>query len=89
MTTQILVFPAAPGRSGAPEHAQQSPTAASGSQTLLAAFGLSRAAGLLVTWLRRHRARRELASMDAAQLRDTGLDPMAVRRERAKRFWVE
>jgi len=38
-------------------------------------------------WLQRHAARKELATLDAAQMRDCGLDPLAVRREAIKPFW--
>ena len=38
-------------------------------------------------WLKRHRARRELASLRDDQLRDAGLDRFAVRAEAGKPFW--
>ena len=38
-------------------------------------------------WLRRWRSRRELTALDPDQLRDGGLDPLAVRREATKPFW--
>jgi uncharacterized protein YjiS (DUF1127 family) len=38
-------------------------------------------------WLLRSAWRRELAALDAGQLRDCGLDPLAVRREANKPFW--
>lgn len=43
--------------------------------------------GLVHMWLRRARARRELAALDPAQMRDVGLDPHEVRREAEKPFW--
>jgi uncharacterized protein YjiS (DUF1127 family) len=42
---------------------------------------------LLLKIIRRVRARRELAALDADQLRDVGLDPDMIRREIAKPFW--
>jgi len=40
-------------------------------------------------WLQRSSWRRELAALDAAQMRDCGLDARAVRREANKPFWRE
>jgi len=40
-----------------------------------------------ITWHRRAKRRRELSELDAAQLRDTGLDPALIRHECAKPFW--
>jgi uncharacterized protein YjiS (DUF1127 family) len=40
-------------------------------------------------WLLRSCWRSELAALDAAQMRDCGLDPEAVRREATKPFWRE
>jgi uncharacterized protein YjiS (DUF1127 family) len=38
-------------------------------------------------WIARASRRKELMSLDAAQMRDCGLDPMAVQREATKPFW--
>ncbi|MGA7810138.1 DUF1127 domain-containing protein [Bradyrhizobium sp.] len=38
-------------------------------------------------WLQRRAWRSELSALDAAQMRDCGLDPETVRREAAKPFW--
>ena len=38
-------------------------------------------------WIERAGRRKELMTLDAAQMRDCGLDPMAVRREATKPFW--
>ncbi|HQS47529.1 MAG: hypothetical protein B7Y12_23465 [Rhizobiales bacterium 24-66-13] len=43
--------------------------------------------GLLRIWLRRARERRELADLDADQMRDTGISREAARREAEKPFW--
>lgn len=48
---------------------------------------LGAALALIGLWLRRARTRRELASLSARQMRDTGLDPARIRRESAKPFW--
>jgi uncharacterized protein YjiS (DUF1127 family) len=40
-------------------------------------------------WIERAAAREELLALDAAQMRDCGFDPMAVRREATKPFWRE
>ena len=40
-------------------------------------------------WSERASARKDLLVLDAAQMRDCGLDPMAVRREGLKPFWRE
>ncbi len=40
-----------------------------------------------VLWLRRWRGRRELATLDLAQIRDADLDPFEVRQEAMKPFW--
>lgn len=45
-------------------------------------------ASLPVAWIWRVRCRRELAMLSPEQLRDVGLDPEAVRRERRKPFWL-
>ncbi len=42
---------------------------------------------LLRLWWRRARDRLVLADLTPAQMRDTGLDPEAVRRESVKPFW--
>jgi len=42
---------------------------------------------LLRLWLRRARARRELADLDEDQMRDTGISREAARREAEKPFW--
>ncbi|MGE7414252.1 DUF1127 domain-containing protein [Methylobacterium tarhaniae] len=42
---------------------------------------------LLGLWWRRARDRRTLADLTPAQMRDTGLDPDAVRQESRKPFW--
>jgi uncharacterized protein YjiS (DUF1127 family) len=44
---------------------------------------------LALLWLLRSCWRSELAALDAAQMRDCGLDPEAVRRETTKPFWRE
>ncbi|HLZ04888.1 MAG TPA: hypothetical protein VKR55_22395 [Bradyrhizobium sp.] len=47
-------------------------------------------AGLIVLprlWIERAGRRNELMSLDAEQMRDCGLDPIAVRREALKPFW--
>ncbi|TXM75652.1 DUF1127 domain-containing protein [Methylobacterium sp. WL103] len=44
-------------------------------------------ASIVGIWLKRHRARRELASLRDDQLRDAGLDRFAVRAEARKPFW--
>ncbi len=46
--------------------------------------GLLRLPGL---WLARLSWRKELATLDAAQMRDCGLDPLQVHREATKPFW--
>jgi len=38
-------------------------------------------------WIERASARKALLSLDAMQMRDCGLDPVAVRREATKPFW--
>ena len=38
-------------------------------------------------WLQRRSGRKELAALDAEQMRDCGLDPETVRREATKPFW--
>jgi uncharacterized protein YjiS (DUF1127 family) len=40
-------------------------------------------------WIERTSARRELRALDAAQMRDCGLDPVEVQREAIKPFWRE
>jgi uncharacterized protein YjiS (DUF1127 family) len=40
-------------------------------------------------WIERAGARKELLALDAAQMRDCGLDPVAVWREAIKPFWRE
>jgi uncharacterized protein YjiS (DUF1127 family) len=42
---------------------------------------------ILWLWIQRARQRRRLAELDAAQLRDIGVEPEAARREAAKPFW--
>ena len=49
--------------------------------------GLPAPVRLFLTIIRRVRARRDLAALDADQLRDVGLDPDMIRREIAKPFW--
>ena len=41
----------------------------------------------LVLWRWRLRYRRELSTLTEEQMSDTGLDPVAVRREAKKPFW--
>jgi uncharacterized protein YjiS (DUF1127 family) len=48
---------------------------------------LSRLASFLTLWRKRLRCRRELSTLTAEQMRDTGLDPELVRRESRKPFW--
>jgi uncharacterized protein YjiS (DUF1127 family) len=48
---------------------------------------LSRLARFPALWRKRLRCRRELSTLTAAQMRDTGLDPELVRRESRKPFW--
>ena len=38
-------------------------------------------------WIERAARRKELKALDAAQMRDCGLNPVAVRREANKPFW--
>jgi uncharacterized protein YjiS (DUF1127 family) len=38
-------------------------------------------------WLKRHAWRKELAGLDAEQMRDCGFNPLDVQREAAKPFW--
>jgi uncharacterized protein YjiS (DUF1127 family) len=40
-------------------------------------------------WFVRASRRKELRALDAEQMRDCGLDPIAVRREAVKPFWRE
>lgn len=40
-------------------------------------------------WFARASRRKELRTLDAAQMQDCGLDPVAVCREAAKPFWRE
>jgi uncharacterized protein YjiS (DUF1127 family) len=40
-------------------------------------------------WIERADSRKELLALDAAQMRDCGLDPVVVRREAIKPFWRE
>jgi uncharacterized protein YjiS (DUF1127 family) len=42
---------------------------------------------LLRLWLWRVRCRKELSALTLEQMRDTGLDPEVVRRQRRKPFW--
>ncbi len=44
---------------------------------------------LLTTWGERARMRRQLAQLDARQLRDIGVSPTDIRREILKPFWSE
>jgi uncharacterized protein YjiS (DUF1127 family) len=46
-------------------------------------------ARLPLLWFTRYFGRSELAALDAAQMRDCGLDPETVRHEAAKPFWRE
>jgi uncharacterized protein YjiS (DUF1127 family) len=48
---------------------------------------LWRGRATLRTWLIRRRQRRALGDLDDHLLRDIGLTPAEVARERAKRFW--
>ena len=48
--------------------------------------GLLRLPGL---WFARASRRKELRALDAKQMQDCGLDPVAVRREAVKPFWRE
>ena len=54
-----------------------------------ASFGaiLQRSRATLRTWLVRRQQRRTLSDLDDHLLRDIGLTPAEVARERAKRFW--
>ena len=52
-----------------------------------AAALLRDAVGLLATWRRRTRQRRELAGLDYRTRRDIGVSPSEVARECAKPFW--
>lgn len=38
-------------------------------------------------WIARTSQRKELMTLDAAQMRDCGLDPVALRHEATKPFW--
>ena len=38
-------------------------------------------------WIQRASSRKQLLALDARQMRDCGLDPVAVRREAIKPFW--
>ena len=49
---------------------------------------LIRAIRLPGVWLSRARARDELRNLDAAQLRDVGLNVVVVQREVRKPFWM-
>ena len=60
-------------------------TALSRERTPLAT--LSRFASFPTLWRKRLRCRRELSTLTAEQMRDTGLDPELVRRESRKPFW--
>jgi uncharacterized protein YjiS (DUF1127 family) len=44
---------------------------------------------LPVLWFVRASRRKELRSLEAEQVEDCGLDPIAIRREAAKPFWRE
>jgi uncharacterized protein YjiS (DUF1127 family) len=44
---------------------------------------------LLRLWIMRASRRNELMTLDAAQMQDCGLDPIAVREEALKPFWCE
>lgn len=44
-------------------------------------------AGLLSTWIRRHRSRADLRALDAHMLRDIGLDWAEAAAEAQKPFW--
>jgi uncharacterized protein YjiS (DUF1127 family) len=52
------------------------------------AWRLSWLVGLLRTWFRRARERRELVELSDAQLRDVGLSRHTVKREVEKPFWM-
>jgi uncharacterized protein YjiS (DUF1127 family) len=52
-----------------------------------AGSGVRASARLPQLWLQRLFWRAELKALDAAQLRDCGLDPAAVAREAMKPFW--
>lgn len=44
---------------------------------------------LPLLWIERAGRRKELMTLDPKQMRDCGLDPIAVRREATKPFWHE
>jgi len=48
---------------------------------------ISACLGLLTLWRWRLLCRRELSTLTARQMHDTGLDPAVVRLESKKRFW--
>ena len=50
--------------------------------------GIARGARLLGRVLRRRRHRKELADLTPEQMRDVGLDPVSVRMECRKPFWI-
>jgi uncharacterized protein YjiS (DUF1127 family) len=50
--------------------------------------GMARAATLLGRAMQRRRQRRELADLTPQQMRDVGLDPVSVRLESRKPFWI-
>jgi uncharacterized protein YjiS (DUF1127 family) len=51
------------------------------------AAGIQKLLRLLRLWLDRRAWRRELATLDAGQMRDCGFNPVEVRLEAAKPFW--
>jgi uncharacterized protein YjiS (DUF1127 family) len=53
----------------------------------LAGARLSMVPLTLQLWHRRLKLRHELARLDVAQIRDTGLDAVVVQREAVKPFW--
>lgn len=50
--------------------------------------GIARVATLLGRVMQRRRQRRELADLTPEQMRDVGLDPVSVRMECRKPFWI-
>jgi len=93
MARQITTFDAAVGRAdqlASPCRARRAERPEAGLEELIQRCidaGLPRGFGSVCVWLRRLRHRRELAGLSEQQLLDAGLDPVVVRRERAKPFW--
>jgi uncharacterized protein YjiS (DUF1127 family) len=80
MATNIYTMPT--GRLAAPR-----PATNSIKTTIRNATGSGTFMRLPLLWLQRRSWRAELRALDAAQLRDCGLDPDAVAREAMKPFW--